>query len=152
MKSIKKILLPVDFSEVSQATAEQAQILADATDAEVEVLHVIFLSYFMMSYANVPDRTTYESIRRDEEDRAQRMIDAFVTEFLPEAKVSTKILVGHSSDLILEHVRQTLPDMVIIGLHGRKGLAKLFIGSVAERIIQGAGRPVLVVHPSPEAI
>ena len=69
----------------------------------------------------------------------------------PAVKLTTRVEVGRPDELIVTLVEQGAYDMIVMGTHGRKGIGRLMMGSIAERVVRNAPCPVLTVrHESPE--
>ena len=62
-------------------------------------------------------------------------------------KLETRVLMGSPAEKILELAKQENIDLIIMGAHGRKGLERVFFGSVADKVVTGALCPVTTIHP-----
>ncbi len=62
-------------------------------------------------------------------------------------KVESQVLAGSPGDKILEVAKKENIDLIIMGAHGRKGLERVFFGSVADKVVTGALCPVMTIHP-----
>jgi len=60
-------------------------------------------------------------------------------------EISIKVLAGRPAERILATEKELTPDITVVGTHGRTGLTRVLLGSVAERVVRHAGRPVLTV-------
>ncbi|MBU4316478.1 MAG: universal stress protein [Proteobacteria bacterium] len=146
MKDFKKILFPVDFSEVSQKIVPYVETMAEKFNAEVHVLFVArILDYFVSIY--VP----HSSINTFEEEilkGGRKSMEKFLSESFPAPqKVKGEVVLGDASEKILEYVKSNHIDLLIMGTHGRKGLDKVLFGSVADRVSKMCDAPVLLVNP-----
>jgi nucleotide-binding universal stress UspA family protein len=145
MKEIKKILVPIDFSQVSETLAPYARYLADKLGAKITLLYVVrSLDYFGGFY--VP----HTSIKKFEEEilrGAEKKMENYVVDYFEDYPVETKILIGDAATEILNLVEKEDFDLIVMGTHGRKGLDKVIFGSVAERVVKGANCPVLTINP-----
>lgn len=129
MAEIKKILVPVDFSEHSRFAAQKALSLADVCDAALYFLHV-----------GESARKTAEALSR------------FVHELAPQTPDRVKKFVarGNPATVILATARKLTPDVILMGHRDLSGLKQLMQGSVAEKVLREAICPVLIVkkkHP-----
>jgi nucleotide-binding universal stress UspA family protein len=152
MNEWRKVLVPVDFSEDSRLALTCAAELAGRYGARVDVLHVV------AQPAVVGDLVSpaFGGARLVDFlcDEAQKQLRVFVADVPGLAEVAGDVLVlpGDPSDRILRRVREAPPDLIVMGTRGRTGLAHVLVGSVAERVIRHAHRPVLVVPgPDPKA-
>lgn len=148
MKFFKKILFPVDLSEVSPMLAPWVRDLAIIFDAEVHLLFVARrLEHFTVVY--VADQSI-ESFERQIVQGAEQSLDEFVKSHFESKGLDrcvTRVVQGDAAEEILEYVRSEDIDMIIIGTHGRKGLERILFGSVADYVVKMSTVPVLTVHP-----
>lgn len=146
MKEIKKILVPVDFSENSCKVLDSAGTLAAKLGAELAVVFVVqnFDNYSGFFVPHVPLAQLEEEMVRNAEEKMQ----SFVKECLPGGTaVQTRVLSGDVAESIVEHAATTGVDMIVIGTHGYKGLERILFGSVAEKVVKTAACPVLTINP-----
>jgi nucleotide-binding universal stress UspA family protein len=145
MSEIKKILVPVDFSNASLVLVPYAKSLGQKLEAEVHLLFVVrSLSYFGGFY--VP----HTSIKKFEEDilkGAKKRMSDFLEDHFERFPAQTHILNGDAATEIINFAEKEKFDLILMGTHGRKGLNKAIFGSVAERVVKGAPCPVLTVNP-----
>ena len=146
MKEFKKILFPVDFSEVSSKIVPYVITMADKFDAEV---HLIFVVRKLEHYRNIfVSPVTVEDFEAEIVLGAETKMEEFVEEFFKRIfRPKTKILIGDIAEEIIKYIKAQGIDLVIIGTHGRKGMDRIIFGSVAERVIKSAPVPALSVNP-----
>lgn len=139
----RHVLCPVDLSEGSKRAAELAASLAGAAGARLTLLHVL-----QLPSAHGPD-LSLPSYLEDIEGAAIRMLDEWAGTLRVTAKVTvaTRTAIGSPSAEILTAL-DTDPsvDLVVVGSHGRKGIGRLLLGSVAEQVVRHAPCPVLVAR------
>ena len=141
MPQLKSILCPIDFSEFSVKAYDYAQSLAWHYKAELLVQHVRYS--FPAFYIDA----AYKEIRRKLRNDALRKLREF-------AKRQTRILVqpqcvvqdGNASDKILSFAETQGVNLIVMGTHGLRGVDRLMLGSVTERVLRKACCPVLVVR------
>lgn len=146
-RTARKILVATDFSDGSDEALEQAIEAAKPDKAEVEILHVIELAEefpFGTVYFDADYGVLYTSVDRRLSERADRVRAAG----LP---CTTKILEGSAVSEITQRGRDIGADLIVVGTHGRTGIAHAMLGSVAERVVRRAGCPVLTVPYSRKA-
>jgi nucleotide-binding universal stress UspA family protein len=146
---IKEILVPLDGSPLAEAALAPASAIADLFGAELLLVQVVW----PISAGNllpVPFPSGYDTeligIQRKE---AQEHLDGLVND-LQERGVSVRatVVVGHNvAEALLELAHPQRIDLVTMATHGRGGVQRLLLGSVADKLIRGAGPPVLVVRP-----
>jgi nucleotide-binding universal stress UspA family protein len=146
MKKFKKILFPVDFSDVSAEIAPWVLMVAEKFDAEIHLLFVARgLAYFSEVYVTPVTIQNFEGeIVRGGETAMEEFVAAHFDKY---PSVETKVDLGDPGDRILDYVTSKGMDLVIMGTHGRKGLERVIFGSVADRVIKMAQVPVLSINP-----
>lgn len=142
----EKILVPVDFSEHSDLALASAGALARRFGAELDVLHVI-------AELGVPDpyfadAAELRALTKAARDRVPEALAERVDRVLGEdVAAGTHMEVGTPPAAIAEFAREQGSDMIVVGSHGRTGVERVFLGSVAEGIVRRAPCPVLTVKP-----
>ncbi len=141
MITIKSILCPMDFSEASKNACRYACEFAKSMGARVVLLNVIeprpIAADMTLNYIPL------------EEDLAAAAREDFVP-LVDECKnegvdVSADVAIGIPAELILEQTTKLDVNLVIMGSHGKTGLSRLLMGSVAEAVVRKAPVPVLIV-------
>lgn len=138
--STKPILCPTDFSTSSDAALEYAAALAQHGGAELHVIHVDDepLLYGSGKLAYVPNA---ENRKRLEDELLRRD---------PHVECKHHLLTGDPAEQIEAYADSQDVGLIVLGTHGRTGLSRLVMGSVAEKVVRSAKQPVLVVK-QPEA-
>lgn len=146
MKKISRILAPTDFSDQASAALAPAVELAKQYDASLHLLHAIVLHDFrpLEGDAGFPD------LGEVEEALAKRALELF--EVLAKEHIAPEILVEKverrgiaPATVILDYARDEEIDLIVMATHGRRGLRRFLLGSVAEEVVQHADCPVLTV-------
>lgn len=151
MPSFTKILAPTDFSEDSKLALSYAVTLAEKFSSEIIVVHVDQpLAPVMVSELNPGlDVSTMNRIAEEGRLMALKELDG-TTVRLRESGVKARGLmrVGAPFLEIINAAQTETADLIVMGTHGRTGLAHVLMGSVAERVVNKAPCPVLTVrHP-----
>jgi nucleotide-binding universal stress UspA family protein len=144
MTPIKRILVPIDFSETSNRALDDAIDLARALGASVSVVHV----YQVPAYAFL-DATVVApaELAAQLSDAAQKGLDAAVASRKERGVELRGILAEGIAWEEVNRLCKELPaDLVVVGSHGRRGLPRALLGSVAEKIVRTCLAPVLVIH------
>jgi nucleotide-binding universal stress UspA family protein len=150
MKRYRRILVPVDGSELSHDAFEQAVELAKLVGSSITVLHVI--EHYIMDHTMVEGQDLIAAVnlvQTETREQARRMLKDY--EDIGEKEgVEIKIAVreGPVAGEIVEMSRKY--DLIIIGSHGKSRLTSFFLGSVAERVSRHAHCPVMLVRELPE--
>ncbi|MFB6103432.1 MAG: universal stress protein [Haloplanus sp.] len=137
------VLIPTDGSEPAQRAAELGVSLAEAYGATVHAFSVIDEREY--STAVVGDETAVDAGSTAAERAATRAVDA-VAEIADDVATTTHVAVGVPTDAILDYVASNGIDLVAMGTHGRTGVERFVIGSVAETVVRRIEVPVLTVR------
>ncbi|MBX3149632.1 universal stress protein [Candidatus Obscuribacterales bacterium] len=122
-----KVLFAVDDSKFSDLAIETVGSRPWPVDTEFRILSVLELS---RSEFDGSDTAVIGKLKADVESKAK------VLETLhPSAKIEVKVLQGRAKDAILSHAEEWGSDLIVVGSHGRRGLQKFLLGSVAESIL-----------------
>ena len=148
MISLKKILLPTDFSEYSDSAREYACSFAEKFGAELHLLHVLQDLVAMAPEPGMafppPGDYMKELQTSAEEALAKRPGDVLPAD----AVVVRDVRHGTPFLEIIRYAKEHDIDLIVMGTHGRSGLAHVLLGSVAEKVVRKAPCPVLTVRPS----
>jgi nucleotide-binding universal stress UspA family protein len=139
----KSILLATDFSPASEAALPHALALASHYASNLYVAHVISSEFRDF----LPPEETATKLQQARESAQQKLEPLLTAGHLK--GVSCRPLIGEGAiwDVLLEMIHQNGIDLIIVGTHGRRGLVKLLLGSVAEEVFRMAPCPVLTVGP-----
>jgi nucleotide-binding universal stress UspA family protein len=142
----RKILVPLDGSQVAEAVLPHVESLARANESEVILLRVAVNPAYQFS---MTDPSIVGVLVTDMEVEAEKYLKG-VTEQLTAhgLKVSSEIAEGGTADCILKIAEEKGVDLIAMSTHGRSGIARWLIGSVADRVVRTAKVPVLLVRPA----
>jgi nucleotide-binding universal stress UspA family protein len=138
---IKKIMVPIDFSDCSQEALQYAGSLAQLFGAEVMLLHVIESPVYGVDLTLMQPGETSD-LRRKLSEMIEHAVDQMKAIGVT---AEGRFVTGFPSVEIIKAVKEHGADLVVIGTHGRTGLAHILLGSTAERVIQRASCPVVTV-------
>ncbi|HEU5246635.1 MAG TPA: universal stress protein [Candidatus Udaeobacter sp.] len=143
-RDIKKILVPVDFSDCSLAGLTYAARFAKTVCARISVVHVVDLGPVMMTTGcgNYISPTYIEAARHRCADQLQAFLTGVDFDGVP---FDTCAVAGYSPDGIYQTAAREAADLIIMSTHGRTGLRHVLVGSAAERTVRCATCSVLVV-------
>ncbi len=146
MKRIRRILHPTDFSSASRPALAWAVDLAKRTKASLTLVHVMTPVVPMVGEGYVSPQA-WADLQRQMRARGQRELDKHAARARKAGVRATALLLeGTPADRIVRAARSRRADLIVMGTHGRGALAKLFLGSVAERVIGTTPCPVLTVR------
>jgi len=143
-----KILVPIDFSEHSKRTVSYATKTASRHGSTIYLLHVFQIpDYVVTPYARRRQNCVEVQSHVDAaEQEARENLDAFAEELSKKGiEVQPYFRVGYPFDEIVLMANHFNVDLIIIGSHGRGPISRLLVGSTAERVVEHARCPVLVV-------
>jgi universal stress protein A len=141
---ITRILVPTDFSRPSELALKYAHDLAKQFGASLHLLHVVNRPLLAEGLAAEAFISSAQEIGSD----MVREAEARLRKLVPEA-ASADVVFGYAAKAIVECASQLGVDLIVIGSHGRTGIAHLMLGSVAEAVVRTAPCPVLTVrHPA----
>lgn len=151
---MKKILIALDYDPTAEKIAETGYALATAMKAEVILVHVIaepvyyssiedspimgFTGFMGFSDVNIPE--VVDELKKE----SQRFLDQS-KEHLGDASIKTRVMEGVFADSILEAAKSESADIIVMGSHGRGGLDKLIMGSVAEKVLHHSSVPLFII-------
>jgi nucleotide-binding universal stress UspA family protein len=146
MVTFDKILFPIDLSETSPLIVPYVKEIAKKFDAEVHLLFVVrMLEHFTHMHVS---QIAIDTFQKEVLDGAEKKLFEFRDEFLNDLeKVEIEVKSGDIAEEIFNYVRKKNLNLIVMGTHGRKGLEKVFFGSIAERVVKFSPIPVLTVNP-----
>jgi universal stress protein A len=147
-KHFTKILYATDYSKASARALDEAIALTKQNGAELLVLHVIEPMTSYVAGEDIGGADLYmkleETTKQEAENSMKKLMDK-----LRKLKVKAKSLLlrgGTAQDQIVRAAKSRRASLIVIGTHGRTGLTKLLMGSVANQIVSTAHCPVLTVR------
>jgi nucleotide-binding universal stress UspA family protein len=141
------LLVPLDYTGCAWEVAAQAADLASRLGARVVLQYAVQLPTGVAAEtaatpAGIP---SLEALQRDAHDQLSALAQVFLEK---RVDVRYRVDVGPPVEAILEAAREEAATMVVMGTHGRRGVIRFFLGSVAEQVIRRAPCPVLTVRAS----
>jgi nucleotide-binding universal stress UspA family protein len=140
----KKILVPLDGSELAEKALGHAEELAKTYDAEIILFQV---APFMHVYG-VTELVTPFVVDDKQKEAAERYLTNLTNELEKRGfKVTAKVKIGlQVAAEIIDFAKENGVDMIIMCTHGRSGITRWVLGSVAHKVLTRAETPVLLVH------
>lgn len=153
MTEFKRILCAVDFSAHSRRALDHAVAIARWYEARVTALYVFSTAPLA---AVGPGALAFEPLVLTDTDRERLVSDVrefAAAESAPGVAIDAAVREGFPATEIVEYARTIDADLLVLGTHGRSGVERLLLGSVAERVLRRAGCPVLTVPAGqPDAV
>lgn len=153
MENGRSILVATDFSECSRAALEGAADWGRRLGASLDVIHVWSLPSFPLPPAFTGDARANQVMLEQPRREAEAELERFVKR-ASNAGIfvrSARLEFGDCAEQISRVAERGGYDMVVVGTHGRSGLSRLMLGSIAEKVVRLSTRPVLTVHGSARA-
>lgn len=137
--ALRRLLVPLDGSQQAEQALALADWIASLTGAEIDLVRAISL----MPVAYDPGMGLYPvDLLTTMEDAARTYLERVATR-LKTSKVRQTLLIGSAGERILDHMKEEPAQLVVMATRGRSGLARLALGSVADRVLHGSA-PVLL--------
>lgn len=147
MAGKKTYLVPVDFSKTSEVALDHAIKLAREDKSNLVLVHVIPTSAMMMAGPDVATAQMLADIDKNQLEDAQRQMDKLVRKKKLKTGSFKSVIVkrGDPAQVVANQAKKNRAAMIVMGSHGRTGLTRLVLGSVAERTLRYARCPILIV-------
>ncbi|MDR4506135.1 MAG: universal stress protein [Candidatus Scalindua sp.] len=143
MIKLKKILCPIDHSDCSKEALKYAVSFALREEALLYLLHVIDIRTFDENLDTItkqmPDDKSIRQLR-------EKLLECVPEEIRSDMKIEAIVVQGIPFVEIISAAKQHNVDMLVLGTHGRTGLAHIMLGSVSEKVVRKAPCPVLTVR------
>ncbi|MBI4254759.1 MAG: universal stress protein [Candidatus Rokubacteria bacterium] len=146
MKRFRKILHPTDFSKVSGAAFKKAVELARQERAALRLVHVLAPPAVLLEDSFMTAKTWAELTTAGRREAQRRLAPLLAKARKARVRASAAVLEGMVFEEIVREARRRRADLIVMGTHGRTGVARFFLGSVAARVLALARCPVLTVR------
>ena len=144
MKLPKNILVPVDFSDCSEHALDYAVALGAKLDAKIHLLNVIGIPSLGVPELGVAvTASVIDSVVRANQAALDKLADAR-RKLVSFGEVMLRT--GDARELILQACEEVNADLIVMGTHGRRGVSRVLLGSVAESVVRTAPCPVLAIR------
>ena len=153
LSKMKVVLVALDYDPTAQKIAEAGYSLAKAMNANIILLHVISdpVYYSSLNYSPIMGFDGFNNIGTVQPEAvdeltktAQRFLDES-KKFLGDESIDTVVCSGEFADAILETAKRLHVDIIVLGTHSRRGLDKILVGSVAEKVLRHSLIPLFIV-------
>lgn len=143
--SLKKILVPLDGSELAEKALAPVVALAEAFLAEIVLLRVVV----PLSIKLDPD--LYQRIIDGGQKEAKRYLSGIqLRSLFSRVSVEGETMVGKAANSILDYAQENEIDLIVISSHGRSGISRWVYGSVADKVLHQAACSLVIIHPQVE--
>jgi nucleotide-binding universal stress UspA family protein len=139
MEKFQKILVPLDGSDCAENVFPMAEKLASELKASIALLRVA-LAY---TFPGVDPTEAELKVVREAEEYLKKVEDRLKAKGI---KVDSHVRYGNDAEEILEHANQKEIDMIAMTTHGRSGVKRFLLGSVAEKVLRYSPKPIFLVR------
>jgi len=144
---LRRIVVCVDFSAITPKVLDWAGEEAKRFGAKVELVHVLEETMPRLAQEMLDLHTLYDKLKEVTVKKLDELKEEIEGKFGIEAE--TKILNGEPFDAILDYLEETKPDLVMVGAHGKKGVRRILLGSVSEKVARKSPVNVAIVKYLP---
>ncbi|MBT6178585.1 MAG: universal stress protein [Deltaproteobacteria bacterium] len=148
MNTYRRLVVATDFSALGNRAVRVAYVQAWPNESQLVICHALNeeSTQWLLSHPN--------PTKRNEVELAHAFMRSLVApdEQKPGINIVTKVLRGKPADSIIELAQEVRAELIVAGTHGRDGIERLMLGSVAEALVRGAPCSVLVVRDSNESM
>ncbi|MCF8068207.1 MAG: universal stress protein [Desulfobacterales bacterium] len=144
MKTIdfKKVLCAVSLTELTEKVLPYASYVSKTFQSEIHLLYVVNL--IRQDLYNVPGELI--KISQQMSENAEIKLESLAEKYFSKNQVKIKTVIGEPPDEIIKYIEKESIDLVVMGTHGRRGIKKTFLGSVAEDVIKRSSVPVMTLN------
>ena len=146
MKLFRRILHPTDFSKASGPAFKKALELARQERAELRLVYVIATPAVLLEDSFMTAKTWAEMTTAGRREAQRRLRPLLARAKKAHVRASAAVLEGIAFEEIVREARRRRADLIVVGTHGRTGVARFFLGSVAARVLALVRCPVLTVR------
>jgi nucleotide-binding universal stress UspA family protein len=149
---MKAIIVAVDFSNATPGVTQIAMELAKSFGADLQLVHVIEPEPGYAAYGFTPaEFPAMLEFREEAKRRASGKLEELLATVRAQVPAATsKMVEGSPLQMLLDHIRRSGADFVVVGSHGHGVIASLLLGSVAEGMVRKASVPTLIVPAAGE--
>jgi nucleotide-binding universal stress UspA family protein len=150
---MKKILIALDYDPAAEKIAEKGYELAQALGADVTLLHIVSEAFYyssrnyspIMGFEGFNNLDVLQLTNLDELKKAAQNFLDMSKKHLGNDAIKTIVKEGDFGESILETAEEIAADIIVMGSHGRHGLDKMLLGSVAEQVLHKTGVPLFII-------
>lgn len=150
---MKKVLIALDYNSTAQKVAEEGYALAKSMNAQITLLHVISDAAYYSSdiYSPLMGYDSFTDIKFVETASVEELREAALDyldkskQHLNDTTIQTAVKEGDFGEQILETATEINADIIVMGTHSRRGLEKILVGSVAEKVLRHSTIPLFII-------
>jgi len=150
---MKKILIAIDYDPTAQKVTEAGYALAKVMNAKTILLHVIsnVTYYSSLNYSPImgfEGFSSVDTVQIDTIEEIQKVAQTYLDkskQHLGDERIQTVVKNGDYGETILKTAKELDVDIIVMGTHSRRGLEKILVGSVAEKVLQHSLIPIFII-------
>jgi nucleotide-binding universal stress UspA family protein len=150
---MKKILIAIDYNPTAQNIAETGYSLAKSMNAEITLLHVVadYTYYSSLDYSPIMGFDSFSNLGMLQTNTVTELQSAAqdylkkIKTHLGDPAIKTIVKDGDSGDAIIDAAKDLNADVIVMGSHSRRGLEKILMGSVAEKVLRNSRIPLFII-------
>ena len=151
---MKKILVPIDFSDYSMHAIEVASYIAKVTECKVRLLHIVedsYTPYYNMVGINMVEHSTLFTYQKELQESIKRQLTDLAEKIRKKGiEVESEVVLERAKNAIVKDAEEQNVELIVMGSHGHSDIEEIFIGGTSEKVIRTSSIPVLTVHEVPE--
>ena len=145
----EKILVALDGSQLSEAILPYSRLLADNLKLTVELIHVIDSE--MATPTSSAGQARYQEMMTAENEKSLDYLKKIAASFPAGTKIQCSVAPGNPAEVIVDKAAEHRTNLIAMSTHGRSGINRWLIGSVADKVLHGAANPLLLVRAGESA-
>ncbi len=150
---MKKVLIAMDYDPTAQSIVETGYAFAKSMDAQVILLHVTsdYVYYSSLDYSPILGYDSFSNLgalQTNTVDELHKAAEGYLNttkQHLGDDTIQTVVKDGDFGEVILETAKELNVDVIVMGTHGRRGLDKILMGSVAEKVLHHSDIPLFII-------
>jgi nucleotide-binding universal stress UspA family protein len=147
---MKKILIALDYNPSAQKVAETGHALASSMNAKAILLHVVSdpTYYSSLDYSPIMGFINFNAVETNSPEELEKAAYDYLDNsknHLNDNNIQTIVRTGVFADTILNTAKELNVDFIVLGTHSRRGVEKILVGSVAEKVLRDSSIPLLIV-------
>jgi nucleotide-binding universal stress UspA family protein len=150
---MKKVLIAIDYNPTAQRIAKKGYELAKSMNAQIILLHVVadYTYYSSLDYSPIMGFDSFSNLgvlQTNTVTELQNAAEDYLNKtkrFLGDDTIRTVVKDGDSGQAIINAAKEFEADVIVMGSHSRRGLEKILMGSVAEKVLRNSGLPLFII-------
>ena len=142
------LMVPLDGSELAECVLHHVEDLAQGGQVQKVILSQVIVPLFPHSGYTYIGEKQIKEIEKIHQTAAKEYLQEVAARLMlsPETKLETQVLYGDAAETLSDFAKRSEVDLIVIATHGRSGVGRWVMGSVADRILRSSGAPVLMVR------